>query len=262
MSDALSTIAVGALAGRAAIVTGAAGGIGLAVARKLCQFGASVTIMDRDISRARAAAVQFPAGACTVCGGDVSLEEDMRAVFDHAIAFAGKIDILVNNAGIIEHVVPTAQQDLAQWQRLIDVHLKGAFISSQLFARHVLDRQAQGSIVNMASITALRPMRGSNGYAVAKAALTMMTQTMAADLTGQGVRVNAVAPGFTRTALANVEGGIGADFRQVFDRIPLKRLARPEEIAEVVAFLVSDAASYVSGAVIPVDGGWAANCGP
>lgn len=262
MNVALSTIAPSALAGRSAIVTGAAGGIGLAVARKLSQFGASVTIMDRDIDRARAAAEDFPPAVCTVCGGDVSVEADLRAVFAHAIAFAGKVDILVNNAGIIEHMVPTAEQELSQWQRLIDVHLRGAFIGSQFLARHVLGRQGQGSIVNMASITALRPIRGSNGYAVAKAALAMLTQTMAADLTGQGVRVNAVAPGFTRTPLANVEGGIGADFSEVFARIPLKRLAQPDEIAEVVAFLVSDAASYVSGAVIPVDGGWAANCGP
>lgn len=262
MSAPAGTIGPTSLAGRSAIVTGGAGGIGLAVAQKLNQLGAVVTIVDRDPARARLAVQSLSSSEFTVFGADVADQAELAAAFDHAIGFAGKIDILVNNAGIVEHVIPTVDQDLAQWQRLIDVHLKAAFIGSQLFARHIVGRQGQGAIVNMASITALRPMRGSNGYAVAKAALAMMTQTMAADLTGLGIRVNAIAPGFTRTPLASVDGGIGADFRDVFARIPMKRLARPEEIAEVAAFLSSDAASYVSGAVIPVDGGWAANCGP
>ena len=163
---------------------------------------------------------------------------------------------------IAEHVIPTVDQKLETWQRLMDVHLRAAFITSQLFARHVLGRQGQGNIVNISSITALRPMRGSNGYVVAKAALATMTQTMAAEWSGLGIRVNAVAPGFTRTALAGGPGEIGADFSDVLSRIPMQRLGRPDEIAEVVAFLASDAASYVSGAMIAVDGGWAVNCGP
>ena len=262
MSTAASTVPPGALTGRSAIVTGAAGGIGFAIAKKLHQLGAEVTIMDRDVERARKAAEPLLAAGCTVVGGDVREEADLKAVFDHAIAASGKIDILVNNAGIAEHVIPTIDQKLDTWQRLIDVHLRAAFITSQLFARHVLGRQGQGAIVNISSITALRPMRGSNGYVVAKAGLATMTQTMAAEWSGQGIRVNAVAPGFTRTALAGAPGEIGADFSDVLSRIPMQRLGRPDEIAEVVAFLASDAASYVSGTMIPVDGGWAVNCGP
>lgn len=253
---------MGALAGRSALITGAAGGIGFAIAEKLNQLGAEVIIMDLDVERARATAEARLVSGYTVVGGDVCSEADLKAAFDHAIAASGKVDILINNAGIMERVIPTIDQELSTWQRLMDVHLRAAFITSQMFARHVLARQGQGNIVNISSITALRPMRGSNGYVVAKAALATMTQTMAAEWSGQGIRVNAVAPGFTRTALAGSVGEIGADFRDLFARIPMKRLGRPEEIAEVVAFLVSDAASYVSGAMIPIDGGWAANCGP
>lgn len=262
MNAAVSTVPPGALAGRSAIVTGAAGGIGFAIAKKLHQLGAEVTIMDRDVERARRAAEPLLAAGCTVVGGDVREEDDLKALFDHAIAAFGKVDILVNNAGIAEQVMPTVDQQLDKWQRLMDVHLRAAFITSQLFARHVLGRQGQGSIVNISSITALRPMRGSNGYVVAKAGLAMMTQTMAAEWSGQGIRVNAVAPGFTRTSLAGKPGELGADFSDVLSRIPMQRMGRPDEIAEVAAFLASDAASYVSGAMIPVDGGWAVNCGP
>lgn len=259
---AVSSVPPGALAGRSAVVTGAAGGIGLAIACKFNQLGARITIMDRDVERARAAAEPLLGSDCTVVGGDISDEADVKAMFDHAIAFAGKVDILINNAGIMERVIPTVDQELSKWQRLLDVHLKAAFMTSQAFARHVLERQGQGNIVNVSSIASMRPMRSSNGYAVAKAALAMMTQTMAAEWSGQGIRVNAVAPGFTRTAFADSVGDIGADFREVFARIPMKRMGRPEEIAEVVAFLVSDAASYVSGAIVPIDGGWSVNCGP
>jgi NAD(P)-dependent dehydrogenase (short-subunit alcohol dehydrogenase family) len=257
-----STVPQGALAGRSAIVTGAAGGIGFAIAEKLNELGADVTIMDRDVERARATAEARLASGYTVVGGDVRREEDLKAMFDHAVGAWGKVDILVNNAGIMEFVIPTVDQELAKWQRLMDVHLRAAFITSQMFGRHVLERQGNGNIINVSSITALRPMRSSNGYVVAKAALAAMTQTMAAEWSGQGIRVNAVAPGFTRTHFAGSANEAGADFSDVFGRIPMKRLGQPREIAEVVAFLVSDAASYVSGALIPIDGGWAANSGP
>lgn len=252
----------GPLSGRVAIVTGAASGMGLASARKLNQLGAQVLVMDRDLERARVNAAELIANGCDVVGGDVSDEGDVQAMFAHAISFAGKVDILVNNAGILEKPTRTVDQELSDWQRLLDVHLRGTFLASRELGRHLIGRNAPGAIVNISSVSALRPFRASNGYAVAKAAVAQMTQTMAADWGRRGIRVNSVAPGFIKTPMADAMEGNGGMRDEMFVRVPMNRWGLPEEIAEVVAFLVTDAASFVSGAVIPVDGGWCANAGP
>ncbi|MFD0669286.1 SDR family NAD(P)-dependent oxidoreductase [Ramlibacter sp. MAHUQ-53] len=248
-----------------ALVTGAADGIGWATARRLAQDFERVALLDLRADAAQARAAELGARHLGL-GCDVADAASVRQAVEAVLAQCGRIDAVVNNAGIGEQSAPTVDQDVAAFDRVLDVHLRGAFLVSQAAARVML-AQGRGAIVNIASIAGLAGIPGRNAYGAAKAGVAAMTRAMACEWARRGIRVNAVAPGYVRTALVDrlVSEGL-LDAARIEARTPLGRMARPEEIAEVIGFLASDKASFVTGATFTADGGWlalgAAEAGP
>lgn len=250
------------LEGKAALVTGAAGGIGLAIARRLAADGARVAIADRDAARLQAAIAELPAGAVALVA-DISSEAGVDAMMADAVARLDRIDILVNNAGIPEPIARTVDQKLADWERVIDINLRGTYLACRAFGRHVLPRRAGGVVVNIGSVAGLGGIPGSNAYGVSKAAIPQLTRNLACEWAARGVRVNCVAPGYIDAPMAHeMFANVHVDRGRIEQRLPMQRLGQADEIAAAVSFLVSSEASYITGVTLPVDGGWCAYGGP
>lgn len=248
------------LSGQVALVTGAAQGIGFAIAAVLRDCGARLVVNDLHPEDAARAATALGAQALAVAG-DVSDAADSAAVIARGLGAAGRLDILVNNAGVAARMRRTVDQSSADWQRTIDVNVRGTFLMSRAAAQHFTTVRA-GCIVNIASVAGLGAIPASNDYSVSKAAVIMMTRTMAAELGRTGIRVNCVAPGFCDAPmLHDLLQGDEAAAEGARRRIPLGRFGEPVEIGHAVAFLCSDLARYMTGAVVAVDGGWLANGG-
>lgn len=243
--------------GPTALVTGAASGIGLATATHLAAQGVRVAVNDVDLAAAEAAASGLGPGHLAV-QADVSKEAEVAAMVRRVVGELGSIAILVNNAGIGDSAVPTVEQDLAYWERMIGTHLTGTYLVSKAVAP-IMMRQRSGAMVNLSSIAGLVGIPVRTGYSVAKAGIAMLTRVLACEWAGQGIRVNAVAPGYVRTALvAKLIDAGKIDASRIARRTPMGRMATPEEIARVIGFLASSPASYVTGAIVPVDGGYSA----
>ena len=246
-----------------AIVTGAADGIGWATAQQLAHAGWTVALFDLNGSlaaeRAQSLGAQHSGWAC-----DVNDADAVQARVTDVVTRHGRIDGLVNNAGIADQTAPTLQQDITAFDKVLAVHLRGAFLMSQQVIAQMTQQTRdahgnRGAIVNIGSIASFGGIPGRNAYCAAKAGVLGMTRALASEWARRGIRVNAVAPGYVKTALVAslVERG-AIDAQAIARRTPMGRMAAPEEIAQVIAFLASPLASYITGAVLPVDGGWTA----
>lgn len=239
-----------------AIVTGGAQGIGLAICEAFGSAGYTVVIADLNADQAVAQAQRLGSKYLGLAV-DVGSEASVKAAVEAAVGQYGRIDALINNAGIGDSPKPTLEQDFTYFEKVLSVHLNGTFLMSREVAA-VMIEQGAGSIVNISSIAALGGIRGRNAYGAAKAGIASMTRSMAAEWAQQGVRVNAVAPGYVRTELVERLINEGAINEQAIrGRTPMARLGLPEEIAGPILFLCSPQASYITGSLLSVDGGWA-----
>ena len=247
------------LSGRVALVTGASRGIGRAVALALARHGATIVVASRRIEGCEAVAAEIRAagGAASALACHIGEPAQIAAAFGEIDARHGGIDILVNNAATNPYFGPAIDMDLAAWQKTVDVNIRGYFWCAIEAARRMRKR-GRGAIVNVASVNAFRPMDGQACYSMTKAAIVNMTQALAKEWAGQGIRINTLVPGIVETRFA---AAIHQDpkHRAALERIvPLGRIGQPDEMAGAVIYLVSDAASYTTGSCLTADGGWLA----
>lgn len=245
------------LSDRVAIVTGASRGIGEAIARLLAEHGAHVVVSSRrpDGVEAVAESIRQGGGKATAIACHVGERSDIDRLLAQVVDERGRLDILVNNAAANPYFGPILDTDAGAADKTIDVNLRGFFhFSTQ--AGSIMRERGGGCIVNTASINAVRPGPWQGIYSITKAAIVNMTKAFAKECAADGIRVNCVLPGLTDTKFARAIVQDDKVLRTILPLIPMGRVAQPEEIAPAVLFLASDAASYMTGVCLPVDGGF------
>jgi 3-oxoacyl-[acyl-carrier protein] reductase len=250
---------VGRFDDQVVIVTGAAQGIGAATAQRFAEEGASLAVLDLTEQRCETTVekVRSYGGAAIAVGADVSNSASVTAAVERIVAEFGKVDVLVNNAGITRDnlVFKMTEED---WDACVDVSLKGAFLMTQAAQRHMVPAR-RGKVINLSSISALGN-RGQSNYSAAKAGVQGLTATMAVELGPYNINVNAVAPGFVQTPMteataARIGMGVEEFVEAAAQAHPLRRVAQPEDIAAVIAFLASEDARHITGQTLYVNGG-------
>jgi NAD(P)-dependent dehydrogenase (short-subunit alcohol dehydrogenase family) len=240
------------LTNKVAVITGAGSGIGEATARVFAEEGAKVVIGDvADSARAVAESIKNNGGDAIFFHCDVTNEDSVRSLMEKAYGHFGSVDILVANAGVPEKKSPVHELELSDWQKVIDIDLTGVVITNKYAIQQMLKRGG-GAIVNMGSILGLVGQTNSHAYSAAKAAVVNYTRSQALTYAQQGIRINSVSPGYIKTPLLEKLPKDVAD--EMIAKQPTGRLGNPGEVANAVAFLVSDKASFITGASLSVDG--------
>ncbi len=252
----------GLLDGKSALITGGGGGIGRATALAFAREGARVAVADyaAETAAETVAMVNAAGGQAITLTGDVTRARDVKTMFDDAILAHGRLDCAFNNAGIAGWQVEAGGKKTADWpeeafDRMIAVNLKGVWLCMRAEIRQMLT-QGGGAIVNTGSIAGLAGLPTSSAYVAAKHGVIGLTKTAAIEYAEAGIRVNAVCPGYIKTRMT--EDTMRRRGEAILAQVPAKRMGNPEEIAEMVVWLCSDRASYVTGAAYNVDGGWMA----
>jgi len=244
------------LAGKVAVITGASRGIGAAIARGLAEFGATVVLSSRrqegvDETAAELTGAGFQAAGIAAHVGD---PEQLNALVNTVCDRYGGIDIVVNNAAVNPMFGPVAGADLGVLEKILTVNVKGPFELCRL-AYPMMQARGGGAVINVSSIGGLRPEPMLGLYSVSKAALLSLTKVLAVEWAADGIRVNAICPGLVQTRFSAAIWQDEGILNSVLDRVPLGRLAQPEEIAPLAAFLAGNAAGYITGGVFTLDGG-------
>jgi NAD(P)-dependent dehydrogenase (short-subunit alcohol dehydrogenase family) len=248
-----------ALNDKVAVIVGGTSGIGLAIAKGMAEAGADVVATSRrmDLVEAAASEIEGRGRRSLRVSSDVSDRASLQNVLDESIRAFGKVDILVNSAGRTKRA-PTLDFSEEDWNDIIDTNLTGTLRASQVFGRHMLESES-GSIINIASLSTFVALYEVAAYSASKAAVASLTKSLAIEWASRGVRVNAIAPGVFRTALNQKLLDETERGREFLLRTPMRRFGNVDELAGVAIFLASDAASFVNGEIIAVDGGFLAS---
>ena len=245
------------LSGKVAVVTGGGTGIGRAACIQLAACGAAVVVAGIPQGACSDTAGEIAAfgGLATAVGCDVSDEDQVEHLMDAAVSRFGGLDILIANAGVGGEVLPLLEQSADEFSRVVDVNLKGVFLCGKAAARRMIAQGRGGRIVNTCSIAYIEGGGFHGPYGAAKGGVSTLTRTMAREWAEHGITVNAVAPGLTRTP---INDGLAADpevLRTFLDKIPLGRMARPDEIASLMVYLCTESAAFITGSTLIADGG-------
>lgn len=253
---------MGRLDGKVALITGGGTGLGTAFARHFVTEGAKVVITGRRKEKLEAVVNALPAGSVLAVAGDVSKPEDARAMVEDTVKFGGKIDVLVNNAGV-DPAGTITEIPLEQWQEIININLNGTFYMTR-FALQYMEKQGQGSIINISSLAALRAIPAMPAYIASKNAIHGLTLACALDYGRKGIRCNVICPGAVRTEMLEHSMGafakaLNTDVSGALDTLtrflPIAKAGLPDEVAGAAVFLASDESSYMTGSIMTIDGG-------